>query len=265
MSDEGSNPVDQYFADQQKQAADRHAEDVAAWQAWKKSPSKQNTSALLNRFNSDFNQKVKQYKAGPVDEAAFRADLKKNALTAFESYDPSRGTTLKTHVNNLLRRSQRFNARYQNIAFIPEEKAALITPINRAKDILHEEYGEDPTHHQIADYLNENPEGLPKRVQGKVTPKLISTVQSYQIKDIPGRAFTSEPEKRPVSFEHETFALLRTALKTEDEKTVYDYLSGSSGKPKVESTGEIARRMGKSPSQVSRIRRKIEQLYKQYI
>ena len=62
----------------------------------------------------------------------------------------------------------------------------------------------------------------------------------------------------------EVVALLRQDLKG-DEQTVDDYIYGKNGKPKVESTGEIAKRMGISASQVSRIKNRIGAMYKKYV
>jgi DNA-directed RNA polymerase specialized sigma subunit len=260
-----SNPLDDYLDADEKRAEARNASDMEAWQTWKSDPNKQNTSTLMRRFNPMFNQRVNMWKAPAVDEAAFRADLKRHALKAFESFDPDRGAQLRTHVGNMLRRSQRFNSKYQNVAFIPEEKAALITPIQQAHDTLFQEQGSTPTDEDIAQYLSRNEDMLPKRVRGKMTPQLVSTVKQYQIRDIPGSAFESDPTPKAMSFERETIDVLRPALGTDDERTVYDYLLGKNGKPQVESTGEIARRMGKSPSQISRLKKRIEATYKKYV
>jgi DNA-directed RNA polymerase specialized sigma subunit len=258
-----SDPVDEYFEEKEKSAADRVTEDMRVFGQWKDKPNKRNLSHLLRRFEPEINKRVNMWKAKAVPQAAFKADLKKNAIAAFENYDPNRGAQLRTHVNNMMRRSQRFNARYQNVAFIPEEKSALISPINKAKDHLHDELGQMPTNRQIASWLNRNQELVPKRVQGRVTSKLVKTVEKYQIKDIPGGKFETDPTANVISFERETLSMLRSALKG-DEITVYDYMFGQGGKPKVESTGQIAVRMGKSPSQISRLRKRVEATYKKY-
>lgn len=258
-----SNPVDDYLAIK-KTAAERDSEDLHHFNTWKQNPTKANLNALVSRFEPDINRGAHSWKAPAVPVAAFKADLKKNAINAFETYDPDKGASLRTHVTNMLRRSQRFNAKYQNVAFIPEEKAALITPIKKARELLFDELGKQPTHGQIATYLNNQPELLPKRTQGKITAGLIKTVDKYQIKDIPGGAFESDPTPRMMSYHSETLELLRPSLKP-DEQVVYDFMFGKNGKPKIESTGEIARRIGRSPSQVSRLKKRIEATYKKYL
>lgn len=257
------NPIDGLDEYTEKVAVARDVADMAAFTSWKQNPNQQTTGVLLQRFNSEFGKRTSVWKARGVNEAAFKADLKKNAIHAFETFDPDRGAQLRTHVNNMLRRSQRFNARYQNLAFIPEEKQALITPVKQAIDFLHQETGSKPTNAEVAKHLSYNEHLLPKRVRGKMNEKLVATVQSYQIKDIPGSAFESDPTPKAMSFERETLDLLRPAL-TGDEQTVFDYMFGRNGKPKMESTGAIAIAMGKSPPQISRLKKRIEATYTKY-
>jgi DNA-directed RNA polymerase specialized sigma subunit len=263
MSD--SNPVDDYLDADEKRAEVRNSADMEAWKSWKDDPTKENTSVLMKRFEPMFNQRVNMWKAPAVNNAAFKADLQRHALTAFETFDPDRGAQLRTHVGNLIRRSQRFNARYQNMAFIPEEKAALITPIQQAHDTLSQELEKAPTNAEIAKYLSRNEDMLPKRVRGKMTAGLVESVKQYQIRDIPGSAFESDPTSKTMSFERETIDVLRPALKAGDEQAVFDYMFGKNGKPQISSTGEIATRMGKSPSQISRLKKRIEATYKKYV
>jgi DNA-directed RNA polymerase specialized sigma subunit len=260
MSD---NPIDSYLRDKKKVASVRNTADMGAYETWRQDPNQKNTGTLLKRFNSELGKRVNVWKAPGVNEAAFRADLKKNAINAFETFDPNKGTQLRTHVSNMLRRSQRFNAKYQNVAFIPEEKRALITPVKQAIDFLHQESGVKPSNAQVATYLKQNEDMLPKRVRGRMDARLVGIVQDYQIKDIPGSAFESDPSPKVMSFHRETLDLLRPAL-VGDEQVVFDYMFGKNGKPKIEGTGRIASAMGKSPSQISRLKKRIEATYIKY-
>jgi DNA-directed RNA polymerase specialized sigma subunit len=258
------NPVDNYLSEKEKAAAASTALDMQVFETWKSSPTKRNTRKLLKRFDSEVNKRVGWWKADNVNEAAFRANLQKNAIKAFQTYDPMRGASLRTHVNNMLKRSQRFNATYQNVAKIPEDKIALITPIQKARDQLRQQFDSPPDNKAIANFLNQNPALVPvKRVRGRVTPGLVNTVQAYQIKDIAEEKFESDPVPQAASFERETLRLLRHVLSS-DDRNVYDYLYGAGGKKQVTSTGEIARRLGKSPSAISRAKARIRGIYLQH-
>jgi len=258
-----ANPLDEYL-EAKTASADRNSKDMLVFEQWRQKPTKKTLGVLLKHFDPVLTAKASTWKAPAVPAAAFKADLQKNAITAFETFDPNAGAMLRTHLQNILKRSHRFNQKYQNMAFIPEEKNALIGPVKQARDILHQELGSPPSHSAIATYLNQNPDMLPKRVRGVVTPKLIKTVDDYQIADIPGTSFESDPSAKSMSYEQETLDMLRPALKG-DERVVYDYMYGQNGKPVVHSTGDIASRMGKSPSQISRIKRRIEATYKKYL
>lgn len=257
------NPVDEYFEMKSKEAADRDALDMAAYQQWQQDPNRRNLNVVLKRFKPEIDKRVGYWKAEAVNEAAFKADLKKNVIKGIQTYDPTRlgsggrPASLRTHVNNMMRRSQRFNVTHQNIAKIPEDKVALITPIQQAQDFLSQQQDMSPSHRDIAGYLNKNPNMVPvARMRGKITPNLVRTVQQYQIKDIGESQFESDPVPQASSFERETLRLLRHVLPQAD-KDVYDYLYGSGGKPQVKSTGEIARRLGRSASSVSRAKARI--------
>jgi hypothetical protein len=93
-------------------------------------------------------------------------------------------------------------------------------------------------------------------MRGKITPTLVSTVQRYQIKDIGESQFESDPVPQASSFERETLRLLRHVLPQAD-RDVYDYLYGAGGKPTVKSTGDIAKRLGRSASSISRAKARI--------
>ena len=95
------NPIDAALSSKEKLAAQRHAEDLQVWQAWKQNPTQQNMHALNRRFEPVFRAKVNQFKAPNVNTAAFRGNLKLHAVRAYETYDPSRAA-LRTHLDNQL-------------------------------------------------------------------------------------------------------------------------------------------------------------------
>lgn len=251
------NPVDEYLGNEVEKRAARDQKDIEMWEAWKDNPTKAYMKPLLQRFEPDFKRGVRQWKAPNVNEAAFKGNMMQHAIHAFQTYDPNRGASLSTHVTNGIRKSQRFNNKMQNLAYIPEGKSRYIGPIDAASDHLRDDLGRDPTHTEIAQQVNQVP-GF------RLTGKRVEEIQGLRRKDILGSAFESDPQGHTGSREREIVSLLRTTLSTEDEKTVYDYVYGANGKPRVTSTGDIANKMGKSPSQISRIKGRIAAAYDKY-
>jgi DNA-directed RNA polymerase specialized sigma subunit len=259
-----SNPLEKYSEDREKRAAKQRADDHELWQTWKKDPGQHTLEPLMKRFDPVIGQRVSMWKAPNTSESALRAKLQGLALKAFETYDPNRGAGLNTHVQNTLKRGIRFTHQTQNLAYIPEAKVEKIGPIDMAIDALNEDLGRMPTASEIAAHMNQR---LPK--DKHITPRKVQEIQNQRFAD-----FFETPKKGdenldfdPVTHasprEQEVLALLRPSLSA-DQQQVFDHLYGLNGKARTTSTGEIASKLGKSASQVSRLKKQIELMYKRY-
>lgn len=252
------NPLDDALSAKEKLAAQRREEDHAIWQQWQQNPTPDNMHPLMQRFEPMIKQKARLWRAPNVNESAFRANLKLQAIDAFKTFDPDKGAALRTHLENRLKKSMRFNAQQQNMARIPEAKSYQIGGIMRAQDELREDLGRDPTPAEISEFLN--PMLTPRK---QLTAKKVEQIQQAQIKDVMGSAFESDPVPKAIGRERQVITLLRPAL-TPDQQVVYDHLYGLNGKQRVTSTTELAKTLGKSPSQISRLRTGIFQTFQRY-
>lgn len=247
------NPLEVLGEHEKTSAAARRKNELdmlERWRAGGKQP--EDLAPLMKAYEPVVQRKMTMWKAPTVPEAAFRAELQGHMIRAFETYDPSRGAALNTHVENGMRRAMRYNAKNQNFAYIPEEQIDLISPINRARDILKEDHGRDPTVAEIAQHLNRS-------------PKVIQRVLQAQRKDVADSTFASEPDDvlKHLSRDREVLALLPHELSA-DEKTVFNHLYGLEGHRQIDSTNELAKALGKTAPQVSRMKSSILAKYKQY-
>jgi len=251
------NPLDSYEQDRKKHAAERRADDHELWQTWKQNPAPHTLEPLLKRFDPVINQRVSMWKAKHTNEAALRSNLQGLAIKAFETFDPSKAG-LNTHLQTTLQRGQRFMHRTQNMAYIPEQKVEKIGPIKKAIDELSDHFGRPPTPSEISSHMNL---GLPKSKH--MTPNKVQEIQQRQYADLFESGLDFDPIARESSREQEVLSLLRPTLKPE-QHDVFDHLYGLNNKARITSTGDIAKRLGKSPSQVSRIKKSIEAQYRKY-
>lgn len=252
-----NNPIDAYETTLEKHATEQRTADHELWSTWKQNPAPHTLEPLLKRFEPVINQRVSMWKAKHTNESALRADLQGLAIKAFESYDPTKAG-LNTHLQTTLQRGQRFLHRTQNLAYIPEQKVEKIGPIKKAIDELSDNFGRPPTPSEIADHMNQ---GLPKSKH--MTPNRIQEIQQRQYADLFESGLDFDPINRASSREQEVLSLLRPTLKPEHHD-VFDHLYGLNGKARITSTGELANKLGKSPSQVSRIKKSIEAQYSKY-
>jgi len=254
------NPIDEFLTAQQQRNQKRREETQQLWHTWNQNGRQpQHLEPIIQNFQGLIAAKVKEWKPPTVPKSAFEAEVTKHVIKAVESYNPSRGASLNTHVNNRVQKAKRYMVQQQNLARIPEAQAYRIGALQRAQDALSEEFGRAPTHEEIAAYMRENdPKGRP------ITPKQVAAIIKAQRRDIPSSAWESDPEPQTVQREQEILPLVRDAL-TPQEQQVFDHIYGYNGAPVIPNTGRLADRLGMSPSQVSRLKSSIANKYKSYL
>ena len=236
-----SNPIEDFFHHRKTAASQRAQDDLERWQFWNDNGRQaEHLEPLLKSFKPVITQAVNTFRAPTVQKSAFEAAAAKQAIEAFESYDPNRGAALATHVIGRMKKLQRENNKLQNKAYIPEGKASLIGKIQRAQSALRDDLERDPTTEEIARHMGKSV----KQVHGVLTSMK---------KDIVASQFESDPTRLPAARGQEVIDLLPYTL-TAEQNQVYDHLFGKNGKKQLTTTNEIAAALGKNPSQISRLR-----------
>lgn len=101
--------------------------DLDTWKEYRKNPTPKNREDLLKRFDGIINTQVNRW-AGPIPKDVLRNKAKALAAKSFDTYDPTKGAALSTHITNSLQPLSRTVYTYQNAARIPEN---LVTKINK--------------------------------------------------------------------------------------------------------------------------------------
>ena len=91
--------------------------------------------------------------SGTLPEAALSGEAKKWAYRAIQTYDPSKGVALSTHVSNYLPKVRRLNYKYQNAARLPENLHLQFTEFHNAVSHLENTLNREPTDKEIAKHL----------------------------------------------------------------------------------------------------------------
>lgn len=249
MSNENpTNPIEAALSEKHAAAATRQAKELTHWTQWKASGDPQHLDPLLTLYQPLIRSKATEYGSGAVmiPRPALEAELTKHVIGAFQTYDPNRGASLNTHVQNRVQKAKRFVIQHQNIAYIPEGPSGKIGPINRAKDVLQEELGRAPTTSEIADHL-------------RMDVKTVSRIQRSILRDVPGSALSSTDSDVSLSLgprEDEVLSLLPQVL-TPDEKEVFNLIYHPDTSQRIQSTTELARRLNKNVSRISRLKTSI--------
>ena len=131
---------------------DYRSKDQELFDQWKKTGSKQHLGALVNQLSGVIYQEVNR-QAGTLPNSALSGEAKRWAIKAIQSYDPSKGTQLSTHVTNYLQRVRRMNYKYQNAVRLPENMQMQYRQWNSTHQELTDQLNREPTDEELAKSL----------------------------------------------------------------------------------------------------------------
>jgi len=252
------NPIEELEETKEKLAAQRKAHELSLWQQWQdhgKQP--EHLQPLLKLYEPVVAQKVRMWKPPAIPASAYAAELNTHLIRSFEKYDPSRGAALNTHAENYLKKALRYGNRHANLAHIPEGQAQYIGKIDKASDHLKDELGRAPTPAEIGHQVG-------------ISAKLVSRIQGSRVRDIPASAFETDPTERVPSYEEQQIAVAQQELhklfpKSPAMHTLFHHTFGTNGHEQIHSTGVLAKKMGRSVSQISRMKTEMGNTLKSYM
>jgi DNA-directed RNA polymerase specialized sigma subunit len=250
-----TDPVQDYFEAKEAAKVDRKAKELELWKRWKSGGERpEHLQPLLKLYDPVISQKMRMWKAPTVPESAFKAELQTQLIKALKIYDPKFGAAINTHVESRLGKAKRYNNRYQNIMYIPEGQSGKIGKLNTAKEKLTEELGREPTYDELADHVG-------------MHPKRVKTILEAVKKTVPmGRSAGEESYDYGAGegvtahdFEDQQIAIAQNILPTlfpnkPEMHDLFHYTFGTNSYPKIRSTSVLAKKMGKSHSQISRMK-----------
>jgi DNA-directed RNA polymerase specialized sigma subunit len=126
--------------------------DQELFDRWKQSGSKKDLNTLIGQLSGVIYSEVNRA-SGTLPTAALQLEAKKWTLKAIKTYDPSKGTTLNTHVSNYLPKIRRMNYKYQNAVRLPENMQLNFHEYNRNLNQLTEDLNRDPTDEEMSKAL----------------------------------------------------------------------------------------------------------------
>jgi DNA-directed RNA polymerase specialized sigma subunit len=126
--------------------------DQQAYESWKSTGDKRHLGALMESLMPVIRAEVKRA-SGSLPSAALTAEAKKWTIKAIQTYDPSKGSALATHVSNYLQKVRRMNYKYQNAVRLPENLQLKFHDYNHAITSLRDELNRDPTDEELSKKL----------------------------------------------------------------------------------------------------------------
>jgi DNA-directed RNA polymerase specialized sigma subunit len=213
--------------------------DLDLWRRWHASRSQADLQALMAQMAPVFAREVNQG-ANIVPRYVLENEAKALALKAFETYDPSRGVLLSTHVTNHLQKLKRTVYARQSSVSIPEQQRITYNTYRRVRSELEDVLGHPPTMDHIADHMALPP----KRLQS-----IINNVEKKEyLESGEGPAFQQEDDDDIIH--------LAYAEMTPRQKQIFEMRTGydgtANGNPsKVRTGAQIMQSLNLSQGQLS--------------
>jgi DNA-directed RNA polymerase specialized sigma subunit len=136
----------------QEYFAGRKELDQELYNNWRESGSKKALGQLIDNLSGIIYAEVRRA-SGSLPTAALSGEAKKWAIKAVQTYDPSKGVALSTHVMNYLPKVRRMNYKYQNAVRLPENMQLKFHEYNHAVSMLTDELNREPTDDELSHRL----------------------------------------------------------------------------------------------------------------
>lgn len=127
-------------------------QDLELYNVWKQTGDKKALGELMHNLNPLIYTEVKRA-SGTLPATALSAEAKKWTIKAIQSFDPTKGVALSTHIMNYLPKIRRMNYKFQNSARLPENLQLQYHTWNKVSTGLQEKLDRDPTDEELAEEL----------------------------------------------------------------------------------------------------------------
>jgi DNA-directed RNA polymerase specialized sigma subunit len=133
--------------------------DLELWRQWKRTQSPADLEALIKQMWPVIRRETMRWSA-IVPQTMLENEAKLLAIKAFQTYSPTAGASLSTHLTNQLQKLSRTAYARQSTLGVPEQKRLLFNNYNRAYRELEDLHGRPPSLNDIADYMRVPPSKL---------------------------------------------------------------------------------------------------------
>lgn len=134
------------------QQISRKDKDLELYHKWKETGSKKALGELMDNLGGIIGTEVRRA-SGTLPTTALAGEAKKWAFKALQTYDPSKGVALSTHVGNYLPKVRRMNYKFQNAVRLPENMQLQFHEYNQALTSLTDELNREPNDDELASKL----------------------------------------------------------------------------------------------------------------
>lgn len=213
-----------------------------AYEAWRVKPTPEAMGNLLEASDPVLRSAVQSYGRG---NPALYSKARQLAIKAYQSYDPERGTKLRTHVMNQLQPLTRHAHKLSTAVRVPERSAHELYLMGQARAGFQDKRGREPSDGELSDLTGLSHKKLLqlRRAGGELAESsLLETDESGEAGTAYPGVHRESPEKIWAEYVHHDLGPV--------DQQILRWRTGLHGDP-VLSNNEIAKRLKLTPGAVS--------------
>jgi DNA-directed RNA polymerase sigma subunit (sigma70/sigma32) len=222
---------------------DVQKQEMSLWKEWKDTNNPRVLGHLMTSIQPIIQTTVNKFSAVPIPSSAIEGEAKKQAISAFRTYNPRAGAALGTHVNNYMKKVNRFVYEHQNVGRIPEHRIIQIGTYQGVKSELNDKLGRSPSAVELSDELSWS---LPE--VERMERELKTEVPESAVADV-DFTFSAQTEAQKIL----NYIYYELAPQ---EKVIFEHLTGWAGKPQI-SDQEISSKLRISPDRMKKLKSSI--------
>lgn len=223
--------------------------DIELFHQWKNNPSPSTLNPLMQQLRPAIIGEALKWKQSGINPSLLESHAYQLAYDSLQTFDPSLGYQLNTHLTNHLRKMSRYAIQHQNAIRVPEEKVFEYRKQMSAREELLQKLGREPSPMEIAEHV-----GSGNKI-GDYKP----LVEHFYSKSSEAGG---SPAMQELSMDAVALHLMHDNL-TEEQRFVFDHSYGYKGAP-ILPNQVIAQKLKKSPGMVSKIKNNVEDLLRSY-
>jgi len=212
-----------------------------AYEKWRKAPTQENMAALLDAADPVVDSALSAYARG---DKALKSRARILAAGAFKTYDPQKGTKLRTHVMTQLQPLSRAHRERTAVVRTPERVAADSYRLSQAQQEFADRHGREPSTAELADASNLSLKRI-AHVRGFKGPLAESSLTEME-EDSPATFYPGVHKEDPRKIWQEYVYHDLDPI----NQQILERKAGMHGKPAL-SNNEIAAKLGVTPGAVS--------------
>lgn len=199
---------------------------------WKKDPSSENLSVLMNKYSRILNSELPKYK-GNLPNGVIKSYGKKFMAESFKNYNPEK-SDLPTHITSSLRQLHRLNYNTSSVFRMSEELQRGSNLFKQVYNDLEARYKREPSDYELSEELGWSPSKV-----ARMNKQMKKEMSSSNLEFSPSYVSAGDPIIDYIYHDLD-----------DQDKLIFKYRTGYEGFPILGVT-DIAKKINLSPGSVS--------------